>query len=158
MSRSERDSELHMALRQLPRTVQPTRDLWPGIAARIGAGSPAQVRALRRRRLPHLALAASIALLALGVTRWWPQASVDPQAQMMQQQVTAMTREYDAALAQLPQAALPPVLAPGLQALDASAVQIRRALQQAPHSTRLIAQLQHTYALRLRLSQRGMHG
>lgn len=158
MSETERDSELRMALRQLPRTAQPTRDLWPGIAARIGAGNPAQVRALRRRRLPHLALAASVALLALGVARWWPHAGVDPQAQMVQQQVTAVTREYDAALAQLPQAALPTVLAPGLQALDDSAAQIRRALQQAPHSTRLIAQLQHTYALRLQLSQRAMQG
>jgi hypothetical protein len=156
MSRSELDSELHMALRQLPRTAQPTRDLWPGIAARIDAGSPA--RAFPGRQLPRLALAAAIGLLALGVARWWPHASVDPQAQMVQQQVTAMTREYDAALAQMPQAALPTVLEPGLQALDDSAMQIRRALQQAPHSTRLIAQLQHTYALRLQLSQRAMHG
>lgn len=150
------DSELYMALRQLPREAQPGSDLWPGIAARIGAGTPTRMPAWRAPL--RWALAAAIGLLALGVTRWWPQPVVDPQTQMMQQQVAAMVREYDAALAQLPQAALPAELAPGVQVLDTSAMQIRQALRQAPKSTRLIAQLQHTYALRLQLSQRAMQG
>lgn len=151
-------SDLHNALRQLPREAQPAHDLWPGIAARIGAASPAHARALSRRHRAPWALAAAIGLLALGVVRWSPQASVDPLALMVQQQVAAMAREYDAALAQMPPANASPALTPGLQALDASAVQIRQALQQAPHATWLIAQLQHTYALRLQLSQRAMQG
>lgn len=150
------ESELYMALRQLPREAQPTRDLWPDIAARIGAGSPARKAAQSRWQL--WAIAATVALLALGMARWWPQAVVDPQARMVQQQVAAMAREYDAAQAQLAQTPLPPTLTPAMQTLDASATQIRHALRQAPQSTWLIAQLQHTYALRLQLRQRAMQG
>jgi len=152
------ESDLHMALRQLPRQTQPARDLWPGIAARIGADVPAQAPTRAPRQPPRWALAAAIGLLALGVTQWWPQTPIDPQARMLRQQVAAMVREYDAAQAQMPQAALPPALIPELQALDASAAQIRDALQQAPQSAWLIAQLQHTYALRLQLSLRAMQG
>lgn len=151
-------SDLHNALRQLPREAQPENDLWPGIAARIGAGIPLQQQASARRRVSRWALAAAVGVLAIGMARWWPATAIDPQARMVQQQVAAMVREYDAAQAQMPQAALPPALIPDLQALDASAAQIREALQQAPQSTWLIAQLQHTYALRLQLSQRAMQG
>lgn len=150
------ESELHMALRQLPREAQPTRDLWPDIAARIAGGNPA--RTATRHRWHPWAIAATVALLALGMVRWWPQAVADPQARMVQQQVAAMAREYDAAQAQLPPTPLPPALAPDMQTLDASAAQIRQALRQAPQSTWLIAQLQHTYALRLQLRQRAVQG
>jgi hypothetical protein len=65
------------ALNELPQDIAPTRDLWPGIAAAIAndtaaAGESAlqlPVRRQAQRRLPRLALglAASVALLAVGV-------------------------------------------------------------------------------------------
>lgn len=55
------------SLEELPREVEPTRDLWPAIAARLEAKASAKIR---RNRLPGwlagFALA-SIAVLALGL-------------------------------------------------------------------------------------------
>lgn len=152
------ETNLQAALKQLSREAQPTHDLWPGIAERIGADAPGRAKPPRRQRLPYWAQAAAMGLLAIGGLRWWLQVAVDPHEQMVQQQVAAMAREYDAALAQVPQVPVPPVLTVELQTLDASAAQIRQALRQAPQSTWLIEQLRRTYALRLQLRQRALHG
>lgn len=153
------DSELRWSLRQLPKEAEPQRDLWPDIAARIRATADAPSPLRARKRVWAGALAAAVALLALGVGRSWQHNTVDPQTQMAQQQVAAMAREYDAALGQLPgDAAVPAALVPGLRALDVGAAQIRQALQRQPDDAWLIAQLQHTYALRLQLTQRALQG
>src|SRR5436190_13823771 len=73
------DAELRFRLRQLPRELEPARDLWPGIAARLPEP--------RRRPLPAwgigLALAASVALAVLGLRLATPAApAASPTAQV----------------------------------------------------------------------------
>lgn len=78
------DDRLHDALADLPRAVPPSRDLWPDIAAQLGAqqpsaphaigaapataGAPAHQRRTMRRRLliPALAAAAVLAVVLVG--------------------------------------------------------------------------------------------
>jgi len=57
------DDELARRLDELPRSIEPPHDLWPGITARL---------APRRRGLPRwLPLAAAIALVMGGLSLWW---------------------------------------------------------------------------------------
>jgi len=109
----------------------PTRDLWPGIAARIGAGTPA-----RRRwtfSLPQLA-AASIALMTLsGGTVWLLRApapsstsAVTPAPALtpvsppvVLTRSTPATGRYDAAVADLER-----ILAEGRGRLDTATVRV----------------------------------
>lgn len=146
------EHELRWQLRQLPAEIDPPRDLWPGIAARLPARKP-------RRRLPWitgLALAASVSL-AIGLA-WQlrtPQAApADPQAELVQREAEAMTREYEAALVQFDGAPMPEPLAPAITTLDRSAEEIRAALEADPDATYLLGKLRRTYARRLELTQR----
>src|SRR5690606_39855929 len=63
------ESELRLQLRGLRREIEPARDLWPGIQARI-AQLPAQARGSARgthaTRLAPWALAASLVLAEIG--------------------------------------------------------------------------------------------
>ena len=64
----ESDASLRMALRGLPREIEPANDLWPGIAARIQA-APAQTSVRKPARRPWawpVAMAASL-LVATGL-------------------------------------------------------------------------------------------
>jgi len=152
------DADLRWQLRQLPREIDPARDLWPGIAA--GIDSP-------RRRRPHrwwvgLAMAASL-LLAVGVwTRIAPlhreNAPQDLTAEVVRAEAHSMTRQYQAALRELDGAPVPATLAPSLHTLDQSAAQIRQAIAADPDSVFLLHQLQKTYSRRLALTQRAIAG
>lgn len=145
------DTGLRWQLRQLPREIDPARDLWPGIAARL----PAPRR--RPRWLPlGLAMAASL-LLAIGIgLRWLPpgQAAEPQQARMLAAETEAMVREFEAALIQLGPQPLPSELRADIETLDRSAEAIRHALRADPGSARLLDQLRRTYARRLALTQR----
>jgi hypothetical protein len=152
------DADLRWQLRQLPREIEPSRDLWPGIAAGIDT---------RRQRNPRrwllgLAMAASL-LLTVGVwTQLVPQHSNAPTpdvtAQVVRQEAHAMTREYQAALRELDGVRLPASLKPGIQTLDASAAKIRQAIAADPDSVYLLQQLHKTYSRRLALTQRAVTG
>lgn len=147
------ENELRWQLRQLPAEIDPPRDLWPGIAARLPAQAP------RRRIAPWLgglALAASVSL-AIGLAwqlRTPSAAPFDPQSELVQREAEAMTREYQAALVQFEGAPMPDPLAPALATLDRSAEEIRAALDADPNATYLLGQLRRTYARRLELTQR----
>lgn len=147
------ENELRWQLRQLPAEIDPPRDLWPGIAARLPVPAP------RRRIAPWLgglALAASVSL-AIGLAwqlRAPTAASLDPQAELVQREAEAMTREYQAALGQFEGAPVPDPIAPALATLDRSAEEIRAALDADPDATFLLGQLRRTYARRLELTQR----
>ena len=80
MKESNSNPPLLRSLSELPQDIAPTRDLWPGIAAAAAPGTvlalttpmpktPAPIPSASRSRLPRFALgiAASVALLALGV-------------------------------------------------------------------------------------------
>ena len=147
--------ELRWALRGLRRDTQPERDLWPQIAARLATPAPSAAPATAKAWLAPWALAASL-LLALGVA-WRLQAPVpapDPQAQLLDREAQALTREYDAALHELQASAPQADAGPALRELDRSAAQIRSALQRDPDARFLLERLRHTYSLRLALTQR----
>lgn len=156
------DDRTRWALRDLRRDIVPEHDLWPQVAARIAAGTPAvdAGRATWRspRRLAPLALAASL-LLAVGVAwQFWPprQSATQPTAELMQAEAHAMTREYTAALREV-EASVPEAASsqqPALRELDRSAAQIRTALARDPDARFLLERLHHTYSLRLALTQR----
>jgi hypothetical protein len=155
---SPSDADLRWQLRQLPRELDPARDLWPGIAAGIDS-RPARKP---RRWIFALATAASL-VLAVGVwTRIAPlhrdASPPDVTAQVVQREAHAMTRQYQAALRQLDGAPMPAVLAPSIRTLDQSAAQIRHAIAADPDSVFLLQQLHKTYSRRLELTQRAITG
>ena len=149
------ETELRWQLRQLPRDIEPPRDLWPGIAARLPATRPAR---WRPGWLAGLAMAASLCL-AVGIT--WHQArppAPDVQAQLVEREAQALTREYEAALLQFEGAPLPAPIEPALATLDQSAAEIRRAMDSDPGARFLLDQLRRTYSRRLSLTQRAVTG
>lgn len=152
------DADLRWQLRQLPRELEPTRDLWPGIAAGIETRPQRQPR----RWWFAMAMAASV-LLSIGV--WTrvapprqPTSAPDLTAQVVRQEAHAMTREYQAALRELGGGRVPAALAPSIQTLDHSAAQIRQAIAADPDSVFLLQQLRKTYSHRLALTQRAITG
>ena len=151
------DHELRWQLRQLPREIEPTRDLWPGITARL------QPPAAAKRRRPWLAGFALAACLCLAVglaVVLGPASSpaADPSAELVRREAQALTREYQAALLELQAAPVPGDLAPALATLDASAGEIREAMAEQPGSAHLLDQLKRTYSRRLALTQRAALG
>ena len=153
------ETDLRWQLRQLPRDIEPGRDLWPGIAAAI------ERRPLRRSARPAwtvLAMAASV-LLAAGL--FWkmtpaetPTPGADPAAMVVASESRAITHEYQAALRQYKGAPIPASLQPSLGALDQSVAQIQRAIASDPKSVFLLEQLRKTYSRRLELTQRAVTG
>jgi hypothetical protein len=154
------ETELLWQLRQMPRELEPGRDLWPGIAA--GIGQPR--RAARLRWIAPLAMAASVLLavgLAYRVQQAAPPAANPAQAiasTVVARESRAVTDEYQAALRQFDGAPVPAEVAPALRDLDRSVVQIRRAIAADPGSVFLLEQLRRTYELRLDLTQRAVTG
>ena len=149
------DDSLRFRLRQLPREIEPSRDLWPGIAARLPARAP------RPRRWPTLLALAACLSLAVGVAAWLRPAAApapDLRAELVQREADALVREYEAALAEMSAVPVPEPLAPALATLDESALQIRQALAEQPDSARLLDQLKRTYSRRLALTQRAALG
>lgn len=152
------DESLRFRLRQLPERIEPPRDLWPGIAARLPART---ARPARKPRWPVLMAMAACLCLAVGVAAWLrPAAAPAPglQARLVQLEVEALTREYEAAMAEMAVVPVPEPLAPALATLDESAGEIRQALEAQPGSTRLLEQLKRTYSRRLALTQRAALG
>jgi hypothetical protein len=148
------DTDLRWRLRQLPRELDPDRDLWPDIAARLPM--PA---ARRRSAWPAwMAMAASV-LLAVA---WWrlapppdPQRRTDEATErIVQAEAAAMTREYQAALSEYRAMPVPAELVPSIATLDRSVADIRSALARDTDSVLLLQQLQRAYSRRLALTQR----
>lgn len=148
--------DLRWRLRQLPREIGPTRDLWPAIQATI------ERRPVHRslRSLSAVAIAASV-LLAGGL--FWngfgSDTSVttpDVTAKIVSSESRAITDEYQAALRQFEGAPIAPQLSPSLSALDRSVAQIQSAIVADPHSVFLLQQLRRTYSRRLALTQRAV--
>jgi hypothetical protein len=150
------DHELRWQLRQLPREIDPPRDLWPGIADRL----PHPVAPRRRPWFAALAVAASLCVAAgLAWQLRQPAAPApDFRAELVQREAEALTREYQAALDQFQGAPLPEPLAPALATLDRSAADIREAIASDPEAVFLLDQLRRTYSRRLSLTQRAVTG
>ncbi|KFN50944.1 hypothetical protein [Arenimonas composti] len=165
------DPDLRFRLRQLPREIEPGRDLWPDIAARL------QQPPRRSHWRPMLAAAAVAALaIAIGAQLRTPESPVlpDPAAVavaegpageggaagngVLQREAHAMAREYDAALREYAGAPVPEDLQPVLATLDASADQIQEAIARDPDAPWLLDRLRSTYSRRLQLTQRAVTG
>ncbi len=176
MQRVPGEAELRLALRGLRQDVDPGRDLWPGIAARIAAlprQAPAAPPPRTLRWLWPLATAASLLLLAVGVTWKMQPATLSPdasgvaiattaagagrQAPLVQREAEILTVQYRAALRELDPQSVPAGWQPGLEVLDRSAAEIRGALQRDPDSRLLLERLRDTYTRRLALSRRALY-
>ena len=154
---SEHDFQWRRQMRDLSGPLQPQRDLWLHIAARIqaeAAAAPAPRPASRRWLLPFAA-AASVALAVLVaalshnpvVPPALPQASVktDPAAALAQlDQQFKQVRTQD------------PRLAAAAVELDAAADEIRQMLQQQPDAVFLVGLLNRTNERRLKLARMGL--
>lgn len=153
------ETDLRWRLRQLPREIEPARDLWPDIAA-SAKRAPAKPR---WHWMHSLAMAASVAL-AIGLAwRIAPPppapattAQSDEEARILEREAAAMTHEYKAALLELNGAPVPDSIEPDLRVLDDSARQIRAAIAANPDSPALLQQLRKTYSRRLELTQRAI--
>ena len=158
------DASLRLQLRGLRQDIAPASDLWPGIAARIGAADAPPTRSVTRRKAPNIApwaLAASL-VLSLGIA--WrmqpPPAPASAPVRLLDREADSMAREYRAALQELqassPGTATRGPAGPALRELDRSARQIRDAIERDPGATFLLDRLQRTYTLRLELTQRSL--
>ena len=154
-----KETDLRWALRQLPREIEPSRDLWSGIEAGI-RNAPA---APKPRRWPVAFAAAATLLLAGGL--YWRSIPVEPapdprqiEARVVSAEARAITDEYQAALRQFDGAPLPEQVEPSIAARDRSVAQIQSAIVAAPDSVFLLEQLRRTYSQRLELTQRAVTG
>ncbi len=168
---NEHDSDdLAQRLRELPAERIPPAAVWQRIAAELQHPrqpqpvviTPSMLRPATHRpprRWPWFAGAAAAAVLALvgSAALWQPQERAPP-VSPLQAQAKALTRDYGLAIAAIPQDSVPAELLPALQELDASAGDIRRAIEISPQAGFLLGQLQRTYALRLELTRQGLGG
>ena len=148
--------EWRRQMRKLGDPVEPGRDLWPGIAARVAG--PAQ----RSRPRPvgvWLAIAASViaAVGALGVALHWQRSE---RAEHPAVAASTVAPAAPAAAADLPPTALDwavpsdPALAASAQKLDNASAQLQSALEQRPDAVFLVGLLNRTNAQRLRLMRK----
>ena len=153
------ETDLRWQLRQLPREMEPGRDLWPGIAAAI---EQRPLRRSSRSAWTFLAMAASVLLAAGLVWKTQPAATpapgTDPAAMVVASESRAVTNEYQAALRQYKGAPIPDSMQASLGELDRSVAQIQRAIAADPKSVFLLDQLRKTYSRRLELTQRAVTG
>lgn len=168
------DAALRMALRGLRQDIEPAKDLWPGIAARLQAPVQQPARVVRNRRrhwLRPFAVAASL-IVAVGLvwqlnTPSKPAVSMahavdkvphsNPPATLMAREADSLTAHYEAALREMAPHSVPAGWQPGLDALDRSALEIRSAMQHDPNSRLLLQQLRSTYTRRLALARRALY-
>ena len=156
---------LQQRLRALPRQLPPPADGWTRLQAalpprapevacvprRVDAGRTAR-RRLRWALPVGAALAASLALYWVMPLAIGPPTDAQSGPSVLQQQASAMSADYQQAIAALPRVDAPE-WRPALRELDDSADQIHAALAQSPRSRHLLEQLQRTYALRLELTR-----
>jgi hypothetical protein len=147
-------------MRKHAEAVEPERDLWPAIAARIAATTVASHRRSWRSRAGWLAIAATLVVAGgAGLTAYrWQRvvpataSAVPPAAeQPVGVQPVASTTE------ELPRTALDwampddPALAATAQNLDNASAQLQDALEQRPDAVFLVGLLNRTNSMRLRL-------
>lgn len=163
------NDDLVRRLRELPAERVPSAVVWQRIAAELQQPrqplpvvvTPSMLRpAVHRepRHWPWYAGAAAAVLALVGTVALWLPQDRPRVASPLQAQANALTHEYRLAIATIPQDSVPAELMPALQELDASAGDIRQAIDQSPQAGFLLGQLQRTYALRLELTRQGLSG
>ena len=154
--------DYHRALKQLPRAITPTTELWPGIAERLAVVQ-------RRPRRWRLASAASV-LLAAGFLAAWLALLPGPQGERAAartalpwtvREAELLQTDVDAALGAVSRAeattrradAAPAAVQSSLRQLEQAQWQLHAALQRSPGSTFLIERLRHVQQQRVRLTR-----
>ena len=139
-------------MRKLNETVEPARDLWPDIAARIAQpAQPALTPQRRQWRRPAFAVAASLALAigAVFTASQLPRSGSAPSV--------AVNAAHNAATDLAPPTALDwakptdPKLAAAAQDLDKASADLQAALEARPDAVFLVSMLNRTNAQRMRL-------
>lgn len=160
--------EYRRLLKALPLAVEPDRDLFPSIVARLDARSVVG-RRHARRLFPFAAAAgfAAVAIVAgwLGLQRQSEpnQAVIVQPSPVVLREARALRAEYDAALiagtanqwAQLREQADPRLVAAWTE-LDAAEAEITVALEQDPDARFLFNRLRQVQDQRLRLTQKAL--
>jgi len=149
-------------MRKLGGPVEPARDLWPSIAARIAA-APADVAVVSpRHHLGWLALAATV-IVAVGSTvsaYRWQRVDTQPASPTVTARPATPQPVPAAASTELQRTALEwavpsdPQLAATAQNLDAASAQLQDALERHPDAVFLVGLLNRTNAQRLRLMRK----
>ena len=151
-------------MRKQAEAVEPTRDLWPAIAARL-ATTAASHRRSRRSQIGWLAIAATLVVAGgAGLTAWRWQQAVRVPAPVAVTEVHADAGQPVAALPAASTTATPPeltaldwavpddpTLAASAQNLDNASAQLQDALEQRPDAVFLVGLLNRTNSMRLRL-------
>jgi hypothetical protein len=138
---------LRWQLRAQRRDIEPTSDLWPGIATKLET-PPRRAT----RTAPWFAVAASV-LVMVGVALLMRPRAVDVDA-IARVEGQKLSQDFNAAINDMPAAGRSDEIQPALSELDRTARDIRKALNRDPDSRLLLDQLRRTYTLRLALSQR----
>lgn len=147
-------------MRKLGAPVEPARDLWPTIAARLDGAASNRGRA-RRRRVAWVAIAASLFVAfgaGLSVHRWQrsPSPSPSPSSAIADRPVAAVASEG----VEAPRTPLDwdvpgdAALAATAQDLDDASAHLQDALEQRPDAVFLVGLLNRTNSMRLRLMRR----
>jgi len=136
--------------------VEPARDLWPAIAARIATMPAEQSAPARRRHLPWIAIAATL-LIAIGAGVFVLRGAAPQHSAQAIADAPSAAAAVAQADAQLPATALEwaipddPTLARTAQNLDHASAQLQDALEQRPDAVFLVGLLNRTNSMRLRL-------
>jgi len=141
------DFEIQRDLRRMNVPREPQRDLWGGIAARIGAMPVVAPRAPRWRR-PALAAAAGIVLAVAGIVALRMQASPAPSYAAADARATLRTIKTRAPNDD------PRLLAAAI-VLDSAHAELQQAIAQHPDSPFLVDLLHRTQARRDKLDHYG---
>lgn len=135
-------------MRKLNAAVEPARDLWPDIAARIAAPAAAAPRRPRRRSV--LVIAASL-IVAVGTGL-----TAHRLSRTLSAPAPADFRAGAAALTALDWARpADPGLDAAAQDLDKASAELQAALEARPDAVFLVGMLNRTHAQRLRLLRQG---
>jgi len=146
-------------MRKQAEAVEPARDLWPAIAARL-ATTTASHRRSRRSQIGWLAIAATLVVAGgAGLTAWRWQHAVRVPAPVAVTEIRPDTGQPVAStIATAPELtaldwAVPddPALAASAQNLDNASAQLQDALEQRPDAVFLVGLLNRTNSMRLRL-------
>jgi hypothetical protein len=118
----EHDEDLARRMQELPRAIEPPRDLWPGIVPRL---------APRRRGLPRWLPVAAALALAVGGALLWRGGTAAPAAAPVATQADRAAAELLAALERDPGPLAPATVAAlraNLAVIDSAIADSRRAL------------------------------
>ncbi|MET0230604.1 MAG: hypothetical protein ABW186_06710 [Rhodanobacteraceae bacterium] len=149
--------EIQRNLRAMNAPREPEHDLWPAIAARIGASMETSApRATRRRWIPLAAAAGTVFAIVGGLAFFALKDRVETSADNDYAMTTHIERISPAqAREQALRSGEDPRLAGSNIVLDAAHSELQQALEQHPDAVFLVSLLNRTNAQRMKLEQFG---